>query len=104
MPRAKLETAFIGRYTLAALDAAQTADGLRPVAAPQTIGGVPADEAREDARTARKPRASKLRAALDIPDAEEVAPETPATAPENAQDAPAAQETGKDAPDGPEAR
>ena len=85
-------------------DAAQTADGLRPVAPVQTIGGVPADEAREEARTARKPRASKLRAALDIPDAEEVAPETPATAPETRENAPAAPETGKDAPDGPEAR
>ena len=86
-------------------DAAQTADGLRPVAATQTIGGVPADEAREEARTARKPpRVSRLRAALDIPDAEEVAPETPATPPQNAQEAPAAPETDKNAPDGPEAR
>ena len=47
---------------------------------------------------------SKLRAALGIEEAVEVAPETPATAPESAQDAPAAPETGKDTPDGPEAR
>ena len=54
--------------------------------------------------TAPTGNGSRLRAALGIEEAVEVAPETPATAPENAQNAPAAPETGKDAPDGPEAR
>jgi hypothetical protein len=96
------------------------ADGPRPVGTPQTIGGVPADEARDEARKARKPRASKLRAALDIPaeDAVEVtdepapAPEpvfapggeTPATAPETRENAPDASDADKSTPDGPEAR
>ena len=63
----------------------------------EPIRPVPAEEAR--------PRRSRLRAALDIPDAEEVPrAEMPAAAPQNAQEAPAAPETGNTAPDGAEAR
>lgn len=61
-------------------------------------------EVKREADKPQTPRRNGLRAALDIPDEEEVAPETPATAPQNAQDAPAAPETGNSAPDGQEAR
>lgn len=54
--------------------------------------------------TAPTANGSRLRAALGIEEAVEVAPEKPATAPQNAQEAPAAPETDKSATDGPEAR
>ena len=76
-------------------DEAQRMDEVTP-AAPTKVSTVPAP--------APSANGSKLRAALGIEEAVEVAPETPAAAPENAQEAPAAPETGKDAPDGPEAR
>ena len=50
------------------------------------------------------PKGSRLRAALNIEDAEPVPPETPASAPQNAQEAPADPIPDNPAPEGEEAR